>query len=437
LTVCLLYVIVEVCFCRVLKITITQEVDLANILLISHYFGCTGAPASLLRHAVYLKNAGHNVDVWSLGGGVLIEQYQKAGFSPIIIQKDYYHIEKAWHNSKKKYDLIVCNTTDTYQCVEVLSKKNVPLVWFIRETALVDEYMQTNKAFAKCFSTYYNLYTVSNYAVKTICKYNKNVRVINNSVADTFKEFAQFQKNLRFGYIGSIIPIKGVDVLLKAFSKVLDEGFDVSLTLAGGIGDYARNLQAMYQKYPQMKWLGEVHAADKEKFFDAIDVLVVPSIDEPGALTLLEGCMKGKIVITTKNVGSNYVVADQKSGFIVQTNDENALSDAIKALIKKNKDELRTMQELSRKRYLQYGQPQREREGVLKMLADNISNPPKTRYVLPYFLLQTKNLAQKLFYERNENKRKYCFFGIPLISFKKEHIRICGIKIHLKRKKSK
>ncbi|MBO4284609.1 MAG: glycosyltransferase family 4 protein [Alphaproteobacteria bacterium] len=407
---------------------------MANVLLISHYFGCTGAPASLLRHAVYLKNAGHNVDVWSLGGGVLLEQYQKAGFSPIIIKKDYYHIEKAWHNSKTKYDLIVCNTTDTYQCVEVLSKKNVPLVWFIRETALVDEYMQTNKAFAKCFSTYYNLYTISNYALKTICKYNKNVRVINNSVADTFKGFTVFKENLRFGYIGSIIPIKGVDVLLKAFSKVLDEGFDVSLALAGGIEDYAGNLQKIYQKYPQMKWLGEVRGRDKENFFDAIDVLVVPSIDEPGALTLLEGAMKGKILITTENVGSNYVVADQQSGFIVQTNKENAIFQAIKALMAKNKDELRAMQELSRERYLQYGQPQREREGVLKMLAGNIANPPKARCVMPYFLLQTKNIAQKLFYERTENKRKYCFFGIPLLSFKKEYIRICGVKIHLKGK---
>ena len=102
----------------------------------------------------------------------------------------------------------------------------------------------------------------------------------------------------------------------------------------------------------------------------------------------------------------------------------------------KNKDELRAMQELSRERYLQYGQPQREREGVLKMLADNITNPPKARCVMPYFLLQAKNIAQKLFYERNENKRKYRFLGIPLLSFKKEHIRICGIKIYLKGKKS-
>lgn len=411
---------------------------MAHILLISHYLGCTGAPASLLRHAVYLKTAGHDVDVWSLGGGVLIEQYQNAGFSPIIIKNDYYDIEKAWHNSKKKYDFIVCNTTDTYKCVEVLSKKNVPLVWFIRETALVDEYMQTNKAFAKCFSTYYNLYTVSDYSAKVIKKYNPNVKVINNSVVDTFKDFVVLKENLRFGYIGSVIPIKGVDLLLKAFSKVLDEGFDVSLTLAGGINDYAKNLQALYHKYHQIKWLGEVRGAEKEKFFDGIDVLVVPSIDEPGALTLLEGSMKGKIIITTENVGSNYVVADKKSGFIVQTKSAEAILQAIKTLITKNKDALRAMQKLSRERYLQFGHPQREKDAVLEMFTSNINNPPPAAYVLPYFLLQTKNFAQKLFYERKNSKRKYLFFGIPLLSVQTEQnnrfIRIFGIKIHLQEK---
>ena len=58
---------------------------MAKILLISHCLGCTGAPASLLRHATYFKEAGHDVDIWSLGSGSLSEEYQKDGFTPKFI----------------------------------------------------------------------------------------------------------------------------------------------------------------------------------------------------------------------------------------------------------------------------------------------------------------------------------------------------------------
>ena len=405
---------------------------MAKILLISHCLGCTGAPASLLRHATYFKEAGHDVDIWSLGSGSLSEEYQKDGFTPkFITPLDCLKIKK------HSYDLIVCNTTGTHKCVQIIKKKKIPLVWFIRETKLVNENIANSKKFADCFSTYYNLYTVSEYAANVTKKYNPNVRVISNSVQDKFKSFTDIGDNLRFGYIGSIIHVKGVEVLLKAFSNLLDNGKNVSLKIAGHIDDNAKELYRTYSKYSQIEWLGEVRDAQKENFFDGIDVLVVPSLDEPFGLTLLEGCMKGKIVITTDKVGSNHFVVNNKSGFIVEAGNEDAIYIAIEEILQKKKDELSAMQSLSREQYLKYGRPQREKEEVLKMLADNMNNIPPYKVDAEYICLSLKSMLKNMFYERRENCKRYFIFGIPVFSVKKDgknkEIKIFGIKISCKK----
>lgn len=414
---------------------------MANILLISHYLGCTGAPASLLRHAIYFKKAGHKVDIWSLGGGSLKEEYYKAGFSPIIIDKnDYSCIEELWKKCRRNYSLIICNTTETYKCVQLLKNKNIPLIWFIRETKLVDDNIKNNSDFADCFTSYHNLYTVSNYAADVIKKYNQNVKIINNSIADTFKSFTDIGPILRFGYIGSIMPVKGVDVLLKAFSKELDNGKNISLKLAGYVHPEFQYLIPTYQKYKQIEWLGEIQGTDKENFFNEIDVLVVPSLDEPFGLTVVEGCMKGKIVITTDKVGANHFIIDKESGFIVEANNDEAIFNAIEKILQMNKRELYAMQKLSRGQYLKYGLPEREEKEVLKMLQENINYFSLVINNAIFFLLSLGKLIRNLFYVHSNNTKKYRFFGLPLFSVKKKDnkrvLKILGVKFSYTKKKN-
>lgn len=346
-----------------------------NILLISHDLSVTGAPNSMLRQAGYFRDAGHNVEVWTLCDGSLKDRYIEQGFNPKVVGTRSDEICRAWNHSCKNYDFILCNTTVTYRAVDYLQRKKIPLVWFIRETKLVNDGMLNDKDFAKVFKNFYNIYTVSEYAAKMSRRYNGNVRVINNAIKDRFERFTTAGKVLRFGFIGSILKIKGVDVLVDAFSKLIKESKNVSLTIAGAVtSDFARDLVAR-STGTGINWIGEIQGDEKARFFNEIDVLVVPSDDDACPLTVIEGAMLGKPVITTDTAGSNYIVENGRNGFIIKTGAVDELYESMKFFVE-NKDKLPEMSKYSRKMYLKYGNTDRERKEVLQMLADNLNNPP-------------------------------------------------------------
>ena len=350
-----------------------------NILLISHDFTVTGAPNSLLRQAIYFREAGHNVDIWSLGDGGLKPRYIEAGFNPIIIDNDYMAIKQQYKNAHKKYDFILCNTTVTYKAVDILQRYKTPLVWFIRETKLVNEGISENPDFKRVFTNFYNIYTVSDYAANISKQYNKNVRIIRNAIADKFQDFKKTDKKIVFGYIGSLIPIKGVDLLVEAFNKLVKKHKNLKLTIAGPYNnEYGLKVKDM--ACPQTEFLGEIQKEEKQKFFDGIDILVVPSIDDPCPLTVIEGTMLGKPVITTDTTGSNFMVKPGYNGFIVKTGDANSLYKSMEKILTKDLDK---MKQNSRKMYLKYGTTERERKQVLEMLNDNIKNLPVVKNKLP------------------------------------------------------
>ena len=346
-----------------------------RILLVSHELTVTGAPASLLRQAGYFLEAGHAVDVWSLAGGPLAARYEEAGIVPRIVRDDRRSLKTAYESAGKPYDFFLCNTTRTYRAVDVLRRYGIPIVWFIRETKLLDEDIWLNPDFERVFRGFDNLYTVSEYAAGVVRRYNPNVRVINNAVADRFRDFGPVSAGLRIGYIGSYTEQKGVSVLVEAFRRILVSHPDARLVLAGDVGhpDCLARLKAETAGEDRIVWLGEVQGEAKAAFFESINVLCVPSYDEPSGLTVIEGAMYGKPVVTTDETGANYIV-DSSSGRIVRAGDPAALAAALAELAEAD---FAAMGAAARRRYLELGSVERERRDVLRMLEDNRNRVPQ------------------------------------------------------------
>ena len=343
-----------------------------NILLVSHDFSVTGAPNSLLRQAKYLKKAGFNVDIWALGGGDLYDRYIEEGLHPIVLENTRRAIYRQYKKRNYKYDLIICNTTVTYKAVDVLQRYGVPVIWFIRETKLVEDGIRADADFANVFKNFYNIYTVSDYAAKVSKKYNKNVRIINNAVEDNFVKYSPIHKSITFGYIGSISYIKGVEILIKAFNDVYKKNPNIKLLIAGHYwNEYGLRLFA--QKHKAIKWLGEIQCEAKQRFFNSIDCLCVPSFDEPSGLTVIEGAMYGKPMIVSENIGASYIIKNKESGFVVKTNNVKALAGAMQKICV---SDIKNMQKNARSLYLKYGTTDREEQEVLKMVEDNLGNKP-------------------------------------------------------------
>lgn len=345
------------------------EMKQKKILLVSHCLGVTGAPTSLLRHAKYLLEAGHLVSVWTYEDGILRKEFERLGLSVEHISGSLDALEEIVRANRNQFDFVLCNTIVTWECALAWQRAGVPVAWFIRETALLDLWYVQNVQFAHAVKCFPNLYCPSEYAADVISLYNKQVRFITNSTKDEFRGYAPLAEHARFGYIGSIKWTKGVHLLIEAFLSVLKSHPNATLSLAGDLNSpLAKELLAKTKGVPNIMWLGEVLGEDKKRFFDSIDVLCVPSLDEPFGLTVAEGAMFGKALVVTDRTGAKIFVGNNASA-IVKAGNRKALEKALRHYAAIGKNELRKLQENSRNLYLLHGTCQQERDAVLKMVS--------------------------------------------------------------------
>lgn len=87
------------------------------------------------------------------------------------------------------------------------------------------------------------------------------------------------QQSLRIGFLGNVIPTKGVHVLIEAYRRLLHENRRVELAIWGDLemdSDYALALQ---DKCPDsVIWGGRYLRSDLPRILGTLDVVVVPSI---------------------------------------------------------------------------------------------------------------------------------------------------------------
>jgi len=82
---------------------------------------------------------------------------------------------------------------------------------------------------------------------------------------------------LIFGYAGSLIYHKGVQILLRAFIKIKDK--NVKLRIYGyGKADFVKNIEKIVENDTRVTFYGKYSAEQLGDIFESIDVLVIPSI---------------------------------------------------------------------------------------------------------------------------------------------------------------
>ncbi len=145
-------------------------------------------------------------------------------------------------------------------------------------------------------------------------------------------------RKIRFGYIGTLIPSKGLHVLMEAFHAIHDE--DVELRIHGyyssfhlGFEDYPNSLRAMSSKH-NVYWGGKYDNTDVAKLLSEIDVLVVPSIwYENSPLTIHEAFLAGVPVITSNIGGMAELVEDGVNGLHFQMGSAGDLARQLQRVI--------------------------------------------------------------------------------------------------------
>jgi glycosyltransferase involved in cell wall biosynthesis len=152
-------------------------------------------------------------------------------------------------------------------------------------------------------------------------------------------------KPIRFGYIGTWIPPKGIHLLVKAFQQIDPKEAIVSIHgfFPGydGHPDYMKDLQAMSS--PAIQWKGKYSHSDVHNLLTEIDCLIVPSIwYENSPLTMHEAFL-ARVPILTADTGGMAEMVQEGGGLTFHHRDAEHLQYIIQQIISKPSiiDELR------------------------------------------------------------------------------------------------
>ncbi|HYR44401.1 MAG TPA: glycosyltransferase family 4 protein [Terriglobia bacterium] len=131
---------------------------------------------------------------------------------------------------------------------------------------------------------------------------------------------------IAIGLLGQISPHKGHDDAIEAMRQ-LDGNF--RLLVAGkGEASYESGLKKRSANLP-VEFPGFVSLPE---FFQKMDILIVPSWEEPFGIVLLEAMATGTPVIATGRGGPLDIISSPLEGVLVPPRDPPALANAIRAL---------------------------------------------------------------------------------------------------------
>ncbi|MCB9834103.1 MAG: glycosyltransferase [Planctomycetes bacterium] len=139
------------------------------------------------------------------------------------------------------------------------------------------------------------------------------------------------------GYIGSVIPTKGVDVLIRAFERLDHE--DLDLEIWGEVrswheeAGYGAELRALAG--PRVQFKGRYEPEALAEILTRLDILVVPSLWwETFSLTIREGMLAGIPVVASDLGAMREALQDVEAGLLFPVGDAEALSRCLDRLIR-------------------------------------------------------------------------------------------------------
>ncbi|MCU0863851.1 MAG: glycosyltransferase [Planctomycetes bacterium] len=135
---------------------------------------------------------------------------------------------------------------------------------------------------------------------------------------------------LRFGYAGSLLPIKGVHVLVAAAQR-LRGAFTVALH-GSGPADYVRALQQIDRR-GLVRFAGAYDEREQMARFAALDVGVVPSICLDQSPQVVDELQAARVPVLGARIGGIPDYVQQHAGELVAAGDEVALAAAMQRLV--------------------------------------------------------------------------------------------------------
>ena len=165
------------------------------------------------------------------------------------------------------------------------------------------------------------------------------IRFVSDGVDDAFYALPAdrhrlFLSPFKLLFIGSLIPLKGLDVLLKALARIKAQS-TWTLTVVGDGPEkgYLRSLATDLGIAPGIRFLGSVPPARIPKLMRDHYLFILPSYREGRPSVVLEAMAAALPVLASDIDGTRELVQHGKTGWLVPLGDVNALSGVLDDLI--------------------------------------------------------------------------------------------------------
>ena len=135
----------------------------------------------------------------------------------------------------------------------------------------------------------------------------------------------------KFIYAGRISREKNVEVMLRAFSQLIETGCDADLVIVGD-GPLRDELQLKYND-PQIVFTGYLFGEELAKMYASADMFVFPSLTDTFGNVVLEAHASGLPAIVSNEGGPQEIVESHGSGIVVGARTPDEMFEAMKRVV--------------------------------------------------------------------------------------------------------
>jgi glycosyltransferase involved in cell wall biosynthesis len=141
-------------------------------------------------------------------------------------------------------------------------------------------------------------------------------------------------KEIVIGSVGRLNPIKNYPLLLESFSEIVRTHPRCRLELIGEGPERGRLITMIDNLSLRGKVTLRGEVRDVLEALKPIDIFVLPSLSEGLSMSILEAMSLGKACVVSNVGGNPEIVTDRANGFLFESNDGRALTEALTAVIR-------------------------------------------------------------------------------------------------------
>ncbi len=151
---------------------------------------------------------------------------------------------------------------------------------------------------------------------------------------DLYSAFGIDKKvNFTIGTAGRLVDWKSQDLLIKAFALLTKSRKDAILLIVGD-GPMRKDLEDLVVSLDIERGVVFTGFSTKAReIITALDIFVLPSLNEPFGIVVVEAMCMGTPVVATNSGGVPEIVKHEHNGLLVEYGDEEGLAEAIERLI--------------------------------------------------------------------------------------------------------